>query len=130
MACWTSIVELHDSQIQRDKPPQRKDDRGIREWHWVTLQLSLKFTKFQTCWVIGSPELGVLMQQSLAIAKEIELGSGTIYITDQANMVDIMSANINLNHPLSRIIACELDWYKSPFVLSCRVDSPQVRPRS
>jgi len=48
------------------------------------------------------------------MAKEIEVDDGpTIYITDQANMVDIMNANINLNHPVSRIIACELDWYAS-----------------
>jgi Lysine methyltransferase len=47
----------------------------------------------------------------LAMAKEIEMGDGTIYITDQANMIDIMTANIELNSLISRIIACELDWY-------------------
>lgn len=45
------------------------------------------------------------------MAKEIEMGDGTIYITDQANMVDIMKANIELNTLISSIVACELDWY-------------------
>ena len=45
------------------------------------------------------------------MAKELDLGDGTIYLTDQKNMVNIMSANIDLNHSTSRIEACELDWY-------------------
>src|SRR5271154_3001854 len=45
------------------------------------------------------------------MAKEIDLGNGVVYITDQDNMVRIMSANIQLNQPISRIEACELDWY-------------------
>ena len=48
---------------------------------------------------------------SLAMAKEIDLGNGIVYITDQKNMVDIMSANIILNKTISQIDACELDWY-------------------
>jgi Lysine methyltransferase len=47
------------------------------------------------------------------MAKEIDMGDGTIFITDQANMVDIMAANIELNSRISRITACELDWYIS-----------------
>src|SRR5271155_747749 len=53
------------------------------------------------------------------MAKEIEMGEGTIYITDQANMVDIMNANIELNSLISRIIACELDWYR--FLIGARL---------
>lgn len=46
------------------------------------------------------------------MAKEIDLDDGIIYITDQQNMVDIMTANINLNSTIiSHIEACELDWY-------------------
>jgi hypothetical protein len=44
------------------------------------------------------------------MAKELDLGDGVIYITDQENMVSIMSANIGLNQAKSRIVACELDW--------------------
>jgi hypothetical protein len=44
------------------------------------------------------------------MAKELELGGGVVYITDQQNMVDIMSANINLNSAISSIVAAELDW--------------------
>ena len=44
------------------------------------------------------------------MAKELLLGDGVVYITDQQNMVDIMFANINLNRPISNIIAAELDW--------------------
>ena len=47
---------------------------------------------------------------SLGVAKEVDLGDGTIYITDQKNMVDIMNANIDLNRRISRIVASELDW--------------------
>ena len=50
----------------------------------------------------------------LAMAKEIDLDDGIIYITDQQNMVDIMNANIDLNKTISRIEACELDWYSHP----------------
>ena len=64
---------------------------------------------FKTCWVGASLE--TCTHSSLAMAKEIAIDDGTIYITDQATMVDIMNANINLNHTISRIIACELDWY-------------------
>jgi len=46
----------------------------------------------------------------LAIAKEVDLGEGTLYITDQKNMVDIMAANINLNSVGTKVVACELDW--------------------
>lgn len=53
----------------------------------------------------------VVLIYSLAMAKEIDLDDGIIYITDQENMVDIMTANINLNHTISRIKACELDWH-------------------
>jgi len=45
------------------------------------------------------------------MAKEIDLGDGVVYITDQENMVNIMSANIDLNRTISKIEACELDWY-------------------
>jgi hypothetical protein len=45
------------------------------------------------------------------MAKELYLENGTIYITDQENMVPIMSANIELNKLVSPIEACELDWY-------------------
>jgi len=48
------------------------------------------------------------------MAKEIDLDNGIIYITDQQNMVDIMNANIDLNKTISRIEACELDWYSHP----------------
>ena len=48
------------------------------------------------------------------MAKEIDLDNGIIYITDQQNMVDIMNANIDLNKTISRIEACELDWYSRP----------------
>ena len=48
------------------------------------------------------------------MAKELELGDGVIYITDQENMVGIMSANIGLNQTKSRIVACELDWQALP----------------
>lgn len=44
------------------------------------------------------------------MAKELDFGEGTVYITDQENMVKIMTANIELNKPISRIEACELDW--------------------
>jgi hypothetical protein len=44
------------------------------------------------------------------MAKEVDVGDGTIYITDQKNMVDIMNLNIDLNDKISRIIATELDW--------------------
>jgi len=44
------------------------------------------------------------------MAKELELGDGVVYITDQQNMVDIMSANISLNIAISSIVAAELDW--------------------
>jgi len=45
------------------------------------------------------------------MAKELDLGDGVVYITDQQSMVDIMSANINLNHLISNIVAAELDWF-------------------
>lgn len=48
---------------------------------------------------------------SLAMVKELDLGDGILYITDQKNMVDIMSANIVLNENISQIEASELDWY-------------------
>ena len=47
----------------------------------------------------------------LALAKEVDLGDGVVYITDQLNMVNIMSKNIALNSTISRVEACELDWY-------------------
>jgi len=49
----------------------------------------------------------------LAMAKELDFGDGMVYITDQQNMVDIMSANIDFNRPISGIQAAELDWYMS-----------------
>jgi len=78
----------------------------------VVLDINLLFDgfSFKACRVGASLEKGTNL--SLAMAKEMAVDDGpTIYITDQANMVDIMNANINLNHPISRIIACELDWY-------------------
>ena len=45
------------------------------------------------------------------MAKEIDLSNGIVYVTNQENMVGIMSANIELNRTVSRIEACELDWY-------------------
>jgi protein N-lysine methyltransferase METTL21A len=51
------------------------------------------------------------LMYSLAMAKELDLGDGILYITDQKNMVDIMSANIVLNENISQIEASELDWY-------------------
>ena len=45
------------------------------------------------------------------MAKELDLGNGIVYITDQKNMIDIMSANIALNETISQIDAYELDWY-------------------
>src|SRR5271155_3788320 len=45
------------------------------------------------------------------MAKELDLGDGVVYITDQQNMVDIMSANISLNSAISNIVAAELDWF-------------------
>jgi hypothetical protein len=47
---------------------------------------------------------------SLGVAKEVDVGDGMIFITDQKNMVDIMNANIDLNRTISRIVASELDW--------------------
>jgi len=44
------------------------------------------------------------------MAKELDVGDGMIYITDQQNMIDIMTANIDLNNLRSRITPCELDW--------------------
>ena len=51
-----------------------------------------------------------MLNKSLAMAKELDIGDGMIYITDQHNMIDIMNANINLNVFNSEITACELDW--------------------
>lgn len=51
-----------------------------------------------------------LANERLAMAKELEIGDGVIYITDMESMVDIMTANVNLNTTISRIEACELDW--------------------
>lgn len=45
------------------------------------------------------------------MAKELDLGDGIVYITDMQNMVGIMSQNISLNRTVSRVEACELDWY-------------------
>jgi hypothetical protein len=54
---------------------------------------------------------GLQLMVRLAMAKELDLDDGIIYITDQENMVDIMTANIDLNRTISNIQACELDWY-------------------
>jgi Lysine methyltransferase len=54
---------------------------------------------------------GLVVDSRLAMAKELDLSDGIVYITDMEAMVNIMAANVGLNQGISRIEARELDWY-------------------
>jgi len=54
---------------------------------------------------------GLVVDSRLAMAKELDLSDGIVYITDMEAMVDIMAANVGLNQGISLIEARELDWY-------------------
>ncbi|KAB8199676.1 putative methyltransferase-domain-containing protein [Aspergillus parasiticus] len=49
----------------------------------------------------------------LAVARGCDIGSSSVYITDQAPMLPLMEANIKLNNVSSRVAATVLNWGES-----------------
>lgn len=96
MACWRGFGELHDSKVQEHRSIKRQNRRWTRERYRASRVMKIE---------------GLVIDSRLAMAKELDLSDGIVYITDMEAMVNIMAANIGLNQSISRIEARELDWY-------------------